>query len=388
MRIDYVSSAMHPQDFETFFAALARKPGQQAQKYHTLLMQGLREKGACVQAVTARPVTPANYKGKFLPHANTVRQGVHFHYCSVWNRPLVKNVWQMLASGWSVWRTCRSEDSAVVVDVLNASAALGAALAAKWRRRPCVGVVTDLPELMVTGNSRRHSAMSRSVMRLCRGYVLLTEAMNQSVNPEGKPYTIIEGICDARMAERCPNAPDEKKICLYAGLLDERYGAKMLVEGFLLAQLPDTELHLYGDGPYAAVLEQTAREHKNIVYHGTVMNEEVVAAELAATLLINPRPSGELFTQYSFPSKIMEYMASGTPVLATNLPGVPKAYKEHLYCIEEENSLGLAKALRQLWTLPRQELAKKGAAAKDYVLQEKNEQQQAAKLLSLLEQLK
>ena len=58
-----------------------------------------------------------------------------------------------------------------------------------------------------------------------------------------------------------------------------------------------------------------------------------VAEELKATLLVNPRPTTEEFTIYSFPSKNMEYMASGTPLLTTKLPGMPEEYHQYVLAI-------------------------------------------------------
>ena len=40
------------------------------------------------------------------------------------------------------------KDSAVIVDVLNRTTALSAMLAARLRRRPCIGIVTDLPDML------------------------------------------------------------------------------------------------------------------------------------------------------------------------------------------------------------------------------------------------
>lgn len=55
MRIDYASSAMDAQDFANLFENSPKAPGQQAQKFNRLMIQGLAENGAVVRAVTARP---------------------------------------------------------------------------------------------------------------------------------------------------------------------------------------------------------------------------------------------------------------------------------------------------------------------------------------------
>ena len=83
----------------------------------------------------------------------------------------------------------------------------------------------------------------------------------------------------------------------------------------------------------------------------------------------------------------MEYMASGTPVLTTKLPGMPADHLPHVYLIEEETADGIAAALGDLLTRDPAELHEKGTAAKAFILEEKNNIRQAAKLLGLLESL-
>ena len=58
-----------------------------------------------------------------------------------------------------------------------------------------------------------------------------------------------------------------------------------------------------------------SKKDNRIVFKGMVPNKIVVEDQLKATLLVNPRPSIGEFTRYSFPSKNMEYMVSGTPMV-------------------------------------------------------------------------
>jgi glycosyltransferase involved in cell wall biosynthesis len=89
----------------------------------------------------------------------------------------------------------------------------------------------------------------------------------------------------------------------------------MLVHAFIDANVGNSELHLYGDGDFADELEEIARNNERIKYFGVKPNDYVVAEQLKVILLVNPRPTNEEYTRYSFPSKNMEYMVSGTPVL-------------------------------------------------------------------------
>lgn len=56
-----------------------------------------------------------------------------------------------------------------------------------------------------------------------------------------------------------------------------------------------------------------------------------------ATLLVNPRKGHEEYTKYSFPSKTMEYMASGTPTIMYKLPGLPIEYEEYLVLLPDNS---------------------------------------------------
>ena len=117
---------------------------------------------------------------------------------------------------------------------------------------------------------------------------------------------------------------------------------------------------------------------------GVASNDVVVAEELRATLLINPRPTNEDYTQYSFPSKNMEYMASGTPVLTTKLPGMPQEYYPYVYLLEDESAEGMAKALKEILSKPAEELSQKGSETKKFVMEQKNNISQAKRLLDML----
>ena len=100
--------------------------------------------------------------------------------------------------------------------------------------------------------------------------------------------------------------------------------------------------------------------------------------------MVNPRPTHEEFVKYSFPSKTMEYMASGTPVLTTRLPGMPKEYYPYVDFIEEESAGGIAAALKKVLSHSDAELFCKGMAARAFVLEGRNNVVQAKKLLQML----
>lgn len=386
MNVLYVSSTMMSKDFAELFSSAKKMPGQQAQKYHRLLIEGLMSNGCNVTVISGLPITHATYEGIRYPGKTISGGNITWCYLPVMNVSKIKNIDQLRGAYCKVLKNGNRNDTIVICDVLNASVAYGAALAAKRLHCPCIGIVTDLPQLMVTGVSSSHTALVNKVINLCTHYVFLTEAMNGIINLQGKPYTIIEGVCDKKMEELPQIEKKEgKKICMYAGLLDSRYGVKMMVEGFLKANLPNVELHIYGNGPYSDELKEVALKHENVRYFGSVLNEVVVKAEMQATLLINPRPTNEEFVQYSFPSKNLEYMASGTPLLTTKLPGMPRDYYEHVFFIKDESTDGVAHAISEVLLQDNTVLDGVGNRAKEFVVNRKNNVLQSEKIIKLID---
>lgn len=216
--------------------------------------------------------------------------------------------------------------------------------------------------------------------------VSIVEGMSSAIGRETKKYIVQEGHVDEEVKYKQSNVISkwQGKHCLYAGGLHKRYGIEKMVKAFQMAAIDNAILHIYGDGDYAEELKKM--DDKSIIYHGITTNEEVVIAEEQATLLINPRPTTEEFTKYSFPSKNMEYMASGTPVLTTNLPGMPQEYQEYVYLFDDETVEGMARKIREVLSFSPESLRRKGLDAQRFVLENKNNVVQAKKILTMLEQ--
>ncbi len=385
MHILYAVTTCSDAAYRRLFDQVAVKPAFQAQKYHRLLLEGLAAHTQ-VDVIANPPVNRQVLSRGFVRMPREQEGGAVYHNLPAVRNPLIKALVVGFGTFFQVlFRADR--DGAVVVDGLNRVTALAALAAARLRRRPCIGIVTDLPEML--SGSGMSIRLSQFVIRHCTGYVFLTQAMNDRLNPDGKPYVILEGHADIAMGQVSPSLEEKHKprVCLYAGGVSRDYGLAELVEGFRLANLPDTQLHIYGPGDYVPELEQIAQQDRRIVYGGMLLSSQVVQREREATLLVNPRPTGEEFVKYSFPSKTMEYMASGTPVLTTDLPGMPTEYHDYVYRIFREDAPGIAQALTQVLSHSDQELLEKGQAARDFVLREKNNVTQAKKILDLLERM-
>lgn len=388
MQVIYVYGGCSPTKYREYVESRGQRVQQQSQKYNQLLMEGLVAQGAEVTAVSSRPINRGLTSQKFFKSERERENGIDYRYVSFWNLPVLRNLSVLVNVFCKVlFLKANRSQTAVVCDALNISAAMAALGAAKLRGIKTVGIVTDVPCHRPNNQDiPLHERINLAVMKKFDSYLLLTEQMNEIVNPKQRPYVVLEGHSDIAMANRENTLSEkhEKKVCLYAGSLRRIYGIENLVQGFVQANIPDTELHVYGNGDYVEDLKKLSEKYENVKYLGIAPNETIVREELKATLLVNPRPTGEDYTKYSFPSKNMEYMASGTPVLTTCLPGMPKEYEPYVFLLRDETAEGVCKALKEIFAYTPEQLHRSGMEAKRFVMEQKNNVVQAKKVLTMI----
>ncbi|MBE6557700.1 MAG: glycosyltransferase family 4 protein [Ruminococcaceae bacterium] len=382
MNILYFSAMFEEGMRDTLFDK-GKMPHPASNKYHQLLCRGLAENGARVHAYTTLPISKANSTRKYAKWPTVESEHLKKQYISVWNIKGVKHGMNFFKSFFKVLTS--KKDTVVIYDALIVASSWGATLGARLRGRKSVALVTDLPEFVSSTKKKTKLAINQKLLAMADGYVFLTRQMDVVVNPKHKPYIVLEGHVDKDMATADhAHFSNEKKTVIYAGGLQKKYGIAALVDAFIAVGKDNEELHIYGDGDYADTIQTIAAEDSRICYFGIRPNAEVVEDELHATLLVNPRTSEGEYTKYSFPSKTMEYMVSGTPVLCAKLPGFPDEYDEYLYYFDETREDGLAVALRQALDRDSRELEAFGQKARSFVLAEKNHVAQAGRIIQFI----
>ncbi len=354
------------------------------QTYHGLLIKGLASNGAEVKCFSGLPINRKVTKKLFIHSKDEIEDGVSYHYYKTVNLPIIRQLSVFLSAFISVLFTKKKKDDFIICDCLNIANAYGMLIAGKLKKIPVITIVTDIPDFMYCRSFIK--IIANNFFKLADGFILLTEAMNSRVNPNSKPHIVIEGLVDPHAPEiNATETNDGVKRIIYSGGLNEIYGIKNLVEGFILANLDDTELLIYGDGDYVPKLKEMTKKHKSIKYMGVCDKTEVVKAQCKAALLVNPRPTAPEYTKYSFPSKNTEYMVSGTPVLTTKLSGMPDEYLPYIFLIEDETPLGISDALRGFFKLPLNERNTFGKRARKFVIENKSNIHQANKIISFLQ---
>ncbi|MBQ8351562.1 MAG: glycosyltransferase [Clostridia bacterium] len=253
-------------------------------------------------------------------------------------------------------------------------------------------LVTDVPSTMFTYTKSKnplkkmfsgsYRQMAVELQDKFDGYVYLTEAMKDEVAP-GKPYMVMETIADTKIFDAIAPIPKSTPpAVMYAGALYKKYGVDMIIEAFERIQV-DCELWLFGAGDYEQEIKSKALYNPKIKFFGRVSREEVLQKEKEASLLLNIRNSQDAYTKYSFPSKMVEYMLSATPVLTTKLPGIPDEYDSYCYVTLDREPQKIADMIAEI--LSSGKMAEIGERARDFVINNKNSTVQTARMMEFLD---
>jgi glycosyltransferase involved in cell wall biosynthesis len=106
-----------------------------------------------------------------------------------------------------------------------------------------------------------------------------------------------------------------------------------------------------------------------------------------AYLLVNPRPIDNLINKLTFPSKIFEYLISGTVVLSTDLTCPTKEYKRNMFVVNSNDPVLLASNINQIFSLSKEFLTIKAYNARKFVMNKKNWEIQSKKVYNFLRSL-
>lgn len=251
-------------------------------------------------------------------------------------------------------------------------------------------IIPDLPEFM-SQNSRFDKVkkiMANKIYHFFNrrkkyidAYALITVQMASKLNVSN--YVIIEGMVDDHEENEEGKEilfMERPFIFMYSGGLYESVGIKKMMMAYEKIE-NDCQLWIFGDGELRKYIENIAARNTSVKYFGVVPQKDVQKIQKQVDCLINPREDNE-FTKYSFPSKNMEYLLSGTPVIAKRLEGMPIEYKDYIY--EFDTYENLMEVMMRVLSKEKSELQEKGQRARKFVLEQKNRTIQTKKLLDIL----
>ena len=137
-----------------------------------------------------------------------------------------------------------------------------------------------------------------------------------------------------------------------AGRLIEKKGLPVTLRAFavFLRQHPNAKLTIAGEGPLLGQLQNLVRELKidgRVSFTGFISQEQLREIYYASHIFLHPSQTGQDGNQEGIPNSMLEAMASGLPVFATEHGGIPEAIENGVsgVLVPERNHEKLADAL-------------------------------------------
>ena len=113
-------------------------------------------------------------------------------------------------------------------------------------------------------------------------------------------------------------------------------------------------------------------------------NDDVIILQQSADLLVNSMPNFGRHTELSFPSKLMEYMVQGRPVMCHRVPGIPYEYDDYLMYFNDESVEGITKSLIEFSNMSFEQKKRIGEANRRFIIENKNQFFQAYRIYNFI----
>lgn len=199
----------------------------------------------------------------------------------------------------------------------------------------------------------------RAVWQRCHRIVVLTEALRSDlihIGIEANKILVVPDGVDLAAFNQSPSStpdradlglPDDKKIILYSGHLYPWKGVDVLAQA--ANYLSDDSLVVFVGGVDTDVarFKKQYGDQQRIKIIGHVPPTKIPAYLHAADVLVAPNSAqNDASRLYTSPLKLFEYMASGRPIIASNIPSLREILTPDMAeLVESDDPEALARAI-------------------------------------------
>lgn len=216
------------------------------------------------------------------------------------------------------------------------------------------------------------------------GRIVINENIIDYYAPN-KDFLLVDGGINQEVIKELFPLKESKNIrtkLVCAGLLWEQNGTQLLLS--LLKNNPklEIEINFAGLGPDENLIRKVAETDSRVLYHGMLSREELFKLYSSADCLLNIRKEDEI--DFHFPSKLIEYLATGKHIISTKVAHAQREYGDYITFMNDFTESDLLQAINEFEKIPKYTIFKIGCKAREYILKSHTWAAQTEKILNYI----
>lgn len=225
---------------------------------------------------------------------------------------------------------------------------------------------------------------ARFAIKRLDGRIIINELIARDYAP-GKDYLLVDGGVSQHVIDHLfPLKPSESNeyVMVLAGMLWENNGTRLILEALEINKSTNLHVIFAGHGQDVEMIKERAKNDSRIEYVGMLNIDELFQLYSKADVLLNLRIEDRV--DYHFPSKLLEYMATGRYVISTSIAHAARDYGEYLCILNDVSGKGLADCWDRIMKMSKQELYEKGVCERKFMLMQRTWKKRTEEMLAYM----
>lgn len=345
MNIVVLTSSMADADFNEFAKSARIKPNPSNQNFYNKLIKALSFYNN-VSVLSLRPFVKGMFDDDYLDSRDGNDGTIKYYYPYIKaskSFKVSKQTEEILGTFERLIVEQGYKSFVLVVDTLRYSLLKATKEIVKKYGCKVIGVVTDNPS-NISGARPSYIASIKRLTNNFDGYISLTESLNRVINIKKKPSIVTEGLVED--IEESPKLPIGEYL-FFGGALSDRFGVRRMLDAFHKSN-SKYKLVIAGSGELTKYIYDLSDKDRRILFLGLLDKSTLYMLEQHAVMNINPRPYDWRMDRESVPSKLLEYFASGAPVMSTKHSKTQEIFYNSAIWLEDDSEKGLQRAIESL----------------------------------------
>lgn len=257
-------------------------------------------------------------------------------------------------------------------------------------------IIPDIPDFLNLSNNisniklfidKLKKKIRNKLIKKFDKYILLTKHMINKLDLDERDCIIIEGLIDKKdcvKKEEIENKSFSEKTIVYAGSLHEKYGVKNFLDAIKLIKNDSISFYIFGEGELKQEIIEYGKKDARVKFMGYQDRKTILKYQREATALINPRGDGNEYVKYSFPSKNLEYLISGSPIICCKLPCIPDEYDDVCIYCKDNSPKQIAITINETINKDEEQLRKIAIKSVKFAINNKEKDIQCKKIMNFI----